>query len=118
MRRIKMLRESKKLMQKELAKELGISPSALSHYENGEREPDIKTLTKLADFFNVSIDFIIGRSDESLDIIDPVIKQVFELSTDSKKELEKFAALLELKEKQDKINSEFASDSLNKINGA
>lgn len=47
-----------------LANEIGISLRALKYYSSGEREPSMSTLIALADFFNVSIDYLVGRSDK------------------------------------------------------
>lgn len=44
---------------------MGMSRSAVGMYEKGEREPDIDTLEAIADFFNVDIDYLTGRSDKS-----------------------------------------------------
>ena len=49
------------LTQVEVAKALGISSRAYQHYEMGSREPNIATLVRLADLFNVSLDSLIGR---------------------------------------------------------
>ena len=61
MNRIKELRKSKKITQKELASHLGIADSTLSYWEQGRYEPDISALRQLSKFFNVSIDYIIGE---------------------------------------------------------
>ena len=58
----KSLRTQHKLTQQELATKLGVSRSAIGIYENGEREPDFETLEAIADFFNVDMDYLIGRS--------------------------------------------------------
>lgn len=50
------------MLQEELAQELGISRSAVSHLENGRHEPGLDMLEKLADLFDVSIDYLVGRS--------------------------------------------------------
>ena len=63
MLRIKQLRQEKGLKQDELAKEFGIAQQTISNYEKGIREPDIATLKKLADFFDVSLDFLLGKTD-------------------------------------------------------
>ena len=63
MLRIKQLRQEKGLKQEELAKEFGIAQQTISNYEKGIREPDITTLKKLADFFDVSLDFLLGKTD-------------------------------------------------------
>ena len=56
-------RLSRKSSQKELADLLGISERGYRHYELGSREPDIEGLIALADFFDVSLDYLVGRSD-------------------------------------------------------
>ena len=55
------LRKSKGATQKELADFLGISRQAYANYENGNREPDNNTLLKLASYFNVSVDYLLGN---------------------------------------------------------
>ncbi|SHH73526.1 helix-turn-helix domain-containing protein [Sporanaerobacter acetigenes] len=60
--RLKELREEKNLLQKDLAKHLNISTSAYGYYEQGKRNPDTETIEKLADFFNVSTDYLLGRT--------------------------------------------------------
>lgn len=50
--------------QQELATKIGVSRSAIGMYENGEREPDFETLEAIADFFNVDMDYLMGRSNE------------------------------------------------------
>lgn len=55
------LRKAAGLSQYELARQLKIGRSALGNYEMGEREPDFETTTKLADYFGVSVDFLMGR---------------------------------------------------------
>ena len=57
--RIAQLRERKGMTQEELAGSIGITRAALSHYEKNRREPDYKILSKIADYFKVSIDWII-----------------------------------------------------------
>ena len=60
--KLRELREQKGVTQKEVATAVGCTSTVYSRYERGEREPDISTLCSLADFFNVSIDSIIGYS--------------------------------------------------------
>ena len=59
--RLKELRESKGLTQKEVAEIIGCSEISYARYENEKREPDISTLCKLAEYFNVTVDYLIGR---------------------------------------------------------
>ena len=63
MLRIKELREARGEMQKVIAKALGIAPSTYSQYETGKREPDYSTLSKIADYFDVSVDYLLGKTD-------------------------------------------------------
>ena len=62
--RLKELRTLKKISQKNIAIELGISDRNYQRYEYGEVEPTASTLIALADFFNVSLDYLVGRSDD------------------------------------------------------
>lgn len=59
------LREDRNISRKELAAFLNISVSTLGMYEQGRREPNIEMLIKLADYFNVSLDFLVGRVNNS-----------------------------------------------------
>lgn len=59
--RLKELREQKKISQIKLTQELNISPITYNRYETGKREPNIETLIKLADFYNVTLDYLVGR---------------------------------------------------------
>ncbi len=63
MKGLKMIRKEKNLNQLKVAMDLHISREALSHYENGKREPSLEMLKKLSDYFNVSIDFLINGED-------------------------------------------------------
>lgn len=63
--RLKELRTASNITQEELAKRIGVSRSAISMYEKGVREPEFDILEKLADFFNVDTDYLIGKSDKT-----------------------------------------------------
>lgn len=63
--RLKDLREDNDVKQKELAEYLNIKQNTYSQYENGKREIPIELLWKLADYYNTSVDYIIGRTDNS-----------------------------------------------------
>lgn len=62
--RLSILRSGRKLSQLEISKRLGIARTTYSGYENGTREPDIETMIKIADFFSVTLDYLIGRTDD------------------------------------------------------
>ncbi len=61
--RLKELRKSRKITQQRLAIELNLNQNSISRYESGEREADYQTLIALADYFNVSIDYLLERTD-------------------------------------------------------
>lgn len=56
------LRKSRGLTQEQLADELGLTSSAISSYERGIREPSLKTINDIADFFNVDKGYLLGDS--------------------------------------------------------
>lgn len=64
MQRLKQLRISEKITQEELGKKVGQSKSNISKYENGLLEPNNQTLIVLAEYFRVSIDYLLGRTDD------------------------------------------------------
>lgn len=57
------LRENRSLTQLKLSRQTGINRASISHYEKGRREPDFETLDKLANFFGVSLDYLIRGVD-------------------------------------------------------
>lgn len=61
--RLREVRESKKKTQAACAKCLDVSVRSYQYYEAGNREPGIKSLIALADFFDVSLDYLMGRTD-------------------------------------------------------
>ncbi|MBQ8613594.1 MAG: helix-turn-helix transcriptional regulator [Ruminiclostridium sp.] len=65
MLRLRELREKNNISQIRLAMELNLNQNSISRYENGEREADYKTLIAFADYFNVSVDYLLGRTDKS-----------------------------------------------------
>ena len=60
MKGLRMIRKEKNLNQLKVAFDLNISREALSHYENGKREPSLSMLNKMSEYFNVSIDYLIN----------------------------------------------------------
>lgn len=61
--RLKILREELGLKQEELAQKLSVSPSSIGMYETNKREPNSEIIIKIANFFNVTIDYLLGKSD-------------------------------------------------------
>lgn len=95
--RLKDLREEKGVSQQQLANILGISQGSVGNWESGIREPNFETIKKIADYFAVSTDYLLGRTDEP------------NQSTDQQLEGIEFALFGEIKEltedeKQDILN--------------
>lgn len=63
MLRLEELRKKNGLSQNELAEKLNMTQQRISAYEKGKREPDINTIKQLADFFGVSTDYLLGKTD-------------------------------------------------------
>lgn len=62
--RLKELRKSKGISQLTLATDLNTNQNTISRYETGDREPGIMELIKIADYFHVSIDYLVGRTND------------------------------------------------------
>ena len=62
--RLKKLRKARNISQLKLAMDLNMNQNSISRYENLEREADYETLIKFADYFDVSLDYLLGRMDE------------------------------------------------------
>ena len=62
--RLKHLRKEKGISQLKLALDLNMNQNTISRYENMEREADYETLIKFADYFGVSLDYLLGRSND------------------------------------------------------
>lgn len=65
MLRLKELRKSRKITQEKLAEKLGLARSTITMYETGGSEPDLETLKALADFFDVTVDYLLGKDSQS-----------------------------------------------------
>ena len=61
--RLKEIRKAKGISQLKLALDLNMNQNTISRYENGEREPGIRELILLADYFRVSVDYLLERTD-------------------------------------------------------
>ncbi|SDC10495.1 helix-turn-helix domain-containing protein [Shouchella lonarensis] len=69
--RLKECRLKARLTMKEVGQTLNMAQSTISGYENGSRKPDLDNLHRLADFYNVSCDFLLGRTDEQTEMLFP-----------------------------------------------
>ncbi|PKM61396.1 MAG: transcriptional regulator [Firmicutes bacterium HGW-Firmicutes-4] len=86
--KLKSLRSNLGKTQEEIAKSLGLSRAAYSHFENGRNEPDYETLKKISEYFHVSTDYLLGRTDDPLPVRD--VDQDLHAEHNYTKELEDF----------------------------
>lgn len=63
--RLRSLRQSKKLTAEQLGREFNVSKQTVSRWELGDRLPPLDVATALADYFNVSLDYLVGRSNDA-----------------------------------------------------
>ena len=64
--RLKELRKKKQISQQKLAIDLNVSQAAISKYEQGLAEPDIRMLKEMSEYFGVSIDYLVGRTKQNI----------------------------------------------------
>lgn len=81
--RLKSLRTEAGLTQGELAKKAGITTSTISMYEQGNRKPSLEALEALADFFNVDVDYLLGKSSRSVYYLDPETAKIAQALKDN-----------------------------------
>lgn len=62
--RIIQLKTDRNLLQKDIAAAIGLSVRGYQYYEKGQKEPTLSVLLRLADFFGVSLDYLVGRTDD------------------------------------------------------
>ena len=67
-KKIKLYREKKNMTQNEIANILGVRPATISKYENGDLEPNIESLKKIADLFEISVDELLREEEDTFDI--------------------------------------------------
>lgn len=84
-KRLKTLRKEKNLTQEELGRKINVTKVSISGYENNNRSPDTETLQNIADFFDVSVDYLLGRTDDP----NPLHKPLPELTTKDEKDIAK-----------------------------
>lgn len=104
MTRLRFLRESKGVSQKDVADYINKTPQAYSLYEKGKRDPDTPTLKKLADYFHVSIDYLLEYEPTQKDHISPaestqsrLQKKISSADPETAAELEQYLNYLESK---------------------
>ena len=89
---IKDLRKKRNLSQGQAAEALGISMRAYQNYEYGQREPNIEMINKLADFYGVTTDYLLGRDTGEPDTLDKLATE-FNMSALEKKIVDNYLSL-------------------------
>ena len=87
---LRTLREERKLSQQKLADEFDVSQAQIQNYETGGYQPDITMLNKYADFFDVSVDFLLGRTEIRRK---PELTEDYELNPEEQKLVNRYRAL-------------------------
>ena len=112
--RILALRKQKNIGQKEFAIYLHVSISTISNYENNVHEPDLPTLVKIADYFDVSIDYLLNRTQCTYPIssletqrisnytFSSILHTALQLSENSQTDLVNYLAMLTMRDRSDK----------------
>jgi transcriptional regulator with XRE-family HTH domain len=74
--KIRMLREFEEAKQKDKAKQFNVRPNTWSQYESNARTPSIETLKKIAEYYNVSTDYLLGVTDETYNPYEKEFKEL------------------------------------------
>lgn len=116
----KQLRMASGLTQAEFSKKIGISRSTIGMYETGAREPDFETLEKIADFFNVDIDYLLGRTDKTT-LLPESAGQVYYLNNDAREaaqflyENPEYKVLFDASRKVKKEDIDFVKEMIDRL---
>ena len=109
---LKKLLEQHNISQKELARDLFITPSTLGNYIQNTREPDYNTLIKLADYFHVTIDFLLGHiTGDGLTQEETLLINTFRALTDEQKEFYLEQGKIFIKQNNKKTSSTLSSNT-------
>ena len=94
---IRYYREKSGMLQSDLGKLLGISAQAISKWEVGRSEPDIESILKMCDLFNITADELLGRDDKQTKAdgdVEKMVSQLQDLSPEQKRQILDYAAFL------------------------
>ena len=105
--RLKDLRYQKEITQEELGKVLNKTKNNISQYETGKRQPDNETLIKISEYFQVSLDYLLGKTDIKNFTSDDELKKLIMQSNINDNDL--YKTLLSLKQKLNSNNKMFIS---------
>lgn len=83
--RLTFLRKKHNKTQQQVAEYLGITRPAYTAYETGSRKPDYETIEKLADYYDVSVDFLFGREDQYYEEAERLYEKILELPEEKRK---------------------------------
>ncbi len=92
-KRLTELRKQNKLSQDALAKKVGVHPNVIGRYERGEAKPTIEVATKMADVFEVTVDYLVGKTDLLID--KDILGQLITIQKLPKEEQERILFTLE-----------------------
>ena len=97
--RLKEQRKKRRITQKELSIKLNVAQGTVAMWETGKREPDFATTQKLADFFGVSTDYLIGKENEETPQLDAEALEIYntisQLSQENQKRIFDLAKALQ-----------------------
>lgn len=103
---LRKLRKEKDMTQKDIATYLNVSDRLVGYYESGERMPPPDILEKIADYFDVSIDYLLGRTNIKKQPVystkDEIKEDIDSLSPESKEDLKRYLELLKIKDMQER----------------
>ena len=102
-KRLKQLRKQQNLTQTELANLLNLSHGAIAMWETDKRQPDNDTLVRLANFFNVSVDYLLGLSNQEYELTDEnkqLLAMIDQLSPEDREAITRFVELASKRQKK------------------
>jgi len=94
--RLKEIRTQRKMTQQDISEKTGIPSTSISHIEAGSRKPSLENFYKLVVVLNVSSDYLLGRTDQYLDLgTDPIAKSIQALPETEREMIQKFILSLQ-----------------------
>lgn len=100
MKNLALLRKERKISQQELGNKIGLARNTICQYESGNRVPDVSTLILLADFFNVSTDYLLDRDERNQSPLSEAKQQLIDVIKVLSEEQVDFISYLIVKAKE------------------